>query len=83
MLNEESMRDALITSMESFIEGFADLDSATKNTLRDGLATALSSWLYVILTTDAEIEFAVGTITGADSHGDTHDALSAAGGKIK
>ena len=81
-LDETTMRDSLMTSMEEKLANFGDLSEDQKTALTNGLATVLANWLYTVLTTQAEVSFAVGTITGTDSHGDTPVAVTATGGAI-
>lgn len=81
-LDQVTLRDDLVSDMEVNIEGFSDLSDDIKEALRDGLASALSAWLYRALTQQAEVSFGVGEITGLDSMGDTHELLTASGGKV-
>lgn len=81
-LDVDTLRSDLVSDMETYVEGFANLDATTKSTLKDGLAQALAHWLYRTLTEQAEVSFTVGQLTGTDSGGDTPASVVASGGAI-
>jgi len=81
-LDVDTLRSDLVSDMETYVEGFTNLDATTKTTLKDGLAQALAHWLYRALTEQAEVSFTAGQFTGTDSRGDTPANVVASGGTI-
>lgn len=81
-IDVDTLRADLVSDMETHVPGFSNLDAATRTSLKDGLAQALSVWLHRTLTEYAEVSFIAGQLTGSDSGGDTPSLVVAAGGKI-
>lgn len=83
-LDANRLADAIKTELEGLDPaGFGALPPADRTGIKGRLFQAIANALVAELTTNGEVAFGAGTITGADAPGgDTHDGLVASGGTI-
>lgn len=73
---------ALVDAMDAADpDGFGAQDADVHAKVRDVLGTAIATVILAALA-DARVAFGAGSISGSDSHGDSHTGLTATGGTL-
>ena len=63
-------------------EDYTNMAAEFKTKFLAGLSKAIADTVVAHITDNAEVAFAEGDITGADSNADTHELLSASSGTV-
>jgi len=81
-LDATRLAEAIKTRMVANSAPFAAMLPAEQDAVRDAFFKSVAEAVVSEITTNADVAFTAGQITGADSNGDTHSGLAAVGGSV-